>query len=905
MNYKSYDRGSEWRKWDLHTHTPLDVEWLDTTAYITEEEKKRFAEQYVAFAVEQGLSVIAITDHNFCDSLDQLFIPYIQEEAKRYNLTILPGFEITANAGSGVHLLVVFPEKTLLSTIKSIVDQLFYPGQQKIAANAVPHSSKSIDEMKEIIGSAGLEPVFIFAHADRDKGVLHNHTISGQIRIDLWKKPYLNICQLSKSKSEYSNNFIANVISGSDLNFKREMTYIVASDCRSITIDQSVQGRNHLGEKFVWVKADPTIDGLKQTIYEPDRVRVQEENPQDDYNKPYFSKITIEEPVTIFPGKQVKFNKGILNLNSNLVTIIGGRGTGKSLILDAIGKTFGNGSARARNIHIEQGFSVAYTKEDDTVKEYRINEENNLDYLHVHQGHVKEIVEDPHLLDLEIKQMLGIVSDISDEVLDTEMKSIIDRITKFRDWFEETGIDGQPLNKKSYHESQKKKYEDLLNNITVESNKELIMNFSTSNAEISTRVISIEDLRKIKLKVQSFVSEITSDINMANQNQYAEVVPHLELEEFVLKLDDAITSHQSRIDTLQEENEVIRRRFIEIGIREDISTLLNKVEEYQLLIEKFKKKIDEITEREKQYPELILKRTELVDRIKERLSSQVEKIEKSWEQLKQGKAGWSQEQTSIINLLLRDIEISAEIYFDKEAFYDTICNYLSKTKFKTTKSESSEERIRRCISVNTYEEYLALISNLPVIEIGDEHKLTLEDFIIHEGYFVKSSSSDFIRSLFESQHTKKYVKAITKIKYKGKEPAELSVGQRGTLYICLKLATNPFSTPFLFDQPEDDLDNQFIVSELIPIFRALKQYRQIIIATHNANLVVNADAEQVIVAGNAGEILSYVSGSLENTFKNPSIIDPLKNQGIREHVCDILEGGERAFEKRERKYGFK
>ncbi|AJS57218.1 hypothetical protein UB51_00430 [Paenibacillus sp. IHBB 10380] len=79
----------------------------------------------------------------------------------------------------------------------------------------------------------------------------------------------------------------------------------------------------------------------------------------------------------------------------------------------------------------------------------------------------------------------------------------------------------------------------------------------------------------------------------------------------------------------------------------------------------------------------------------------------------------------------------------------------------------------------------------------------------------------------------------------------------------------------------------------------------IIIATHNANLVVNADAEQVIVAGNNGELLSYVSGSLENTFKNRSLTDSLLKQGIREHVCDILEGGERAFGKGERKVWIK
>ena len=139
-------------------------------------------------------------------------------------------------------------------------------------------------------------------------------------------------------------------------------------------------------------------------------------------------------------------------------------------------------------------------------------------------------------------------------------------------------------------------------------------------------------------------------------------------------------------------------------------------------------------------------------------------------------------------------------------------------------------------------------------------------------------------------------------KYKGKHLSKLSIGQKGTFYVCMKLATETFLTPFIFDQPEDDLDNEFIMKDLVPILKEIKKYRQVIIVTHNANLVVNTDAEQVIVAENNSEELHYVSGSLENTFKKEKSSSNLYCQGIREHVCRILEGGEEAFRKRERKY---
>ena len=93
-----------------------------------------------------------------------------------------------------------------------------------------------------------------------------------------------------------------------------------------------------------------------------------------------------------------------------------------------------------------------------------------------------------------------------------------------------------------------------------------------------------------------------------------------------------------------------------------------------------------------------------------------------------------------------------------------------------------------------------------------------------------------------------------------------------------------------------------------------KSERQIIIVTHNANLVVGTDSENVIVANQEGQSgtgakqqyrFEYVNGPIENSFKDDKEQNELLCQGIREHICDILEGGLEAFENRERKYGFK
>jgi len=163
------------------------------------------------------------------------------------------------------------------------------------------------------------------------------------------------------------------------------------------------------------------------------------------------------------------------------------------------------------------------------------------------------------------------------------------------------------------------------------------------------------------------------------------------------------------------------------------------------------------------------------------------------------------------------------------------------------------------------------------------------------GDFIEGDKKDKTKKInlgglfFNLSERKEYLSTIVEISYNEKTLEKLSAGQKGTLYLLLQLATKAFSTPLIFDQPEDDLDNEFIIEELVDLFKELKKYRQIIIVTHNANLVVTADTEQVIVANNNNENITYCSGSLEK-------------HTIIESVCKILEGGKNAFEKRKRRY---
>ena len=120
---------------------------------------------------------------------------------------------------------------------------------------------------------------------------------------------------------------------------------------------------------------------------------------------------------------------------------------------------------------------------------------------------------------------------------------------------------------------------------------------------------------------------------------------------------------------------------------------------------------------------------------------------------------------------------------------------------------------------------------------------------------------------------------------------ELSPGERGIVLLIFYLALSKESKPIIIDQPEDNLDNQSVYSKLVPCICKAKQQRQVIIVTHNPNLAVACDAEQIVFCEMNKDTyqISYTSGAIEN-------------REIRKHVIDVLEGTMPAFDLRKRKY---
>ncbi len=175
-------------------------------------------------------------------------------------------------------------------------------------------------------------------------------------------------------------------------------------------------------------------------------------------------------------------------------------------------------------------------------------------------------------------------------------------------------------------------------------------------------------------------------------------------------------------------------------------------------------------------------------------------------------------------------------------------------------------------------------------EIGHDLKKSMPSTI------PQAKSSEWMQEIASWLYSTDHIQMRYSITYDGVAIEHLSPGTRGIVLLLLYLVIDKHDRrPLIIDQPEENLDPKSVFEELVPHFREARRRRQVIIVTHNANLVVNTDADQVIVASSERRTgvglptVSYYSGSLENPE-------------IRKAVCDILEGGERAFLDRERRY---
>ena len=901
------NRGSEWRKWDLHIHTPGTAK---NDHYGNSDE---VWERYIDALEKSDVTVFGITDY-FSIS-NYIKVKEYQKQDRLKGKFLLPNVEMR-----------IYPvtDKSKLINIHAIFDPFLdvadiereFFRQLQFTYNDASYScidndlaklgrivennpnladdvaiKKGIDAfavsyeaLKKVIDKAFFKGHVIIALSNGSKdgvtGILNQEGNMQPLRKEITRMSDI-ILSGNPGDVEYfsgAKTSVEEVVS----TYGSLKPCIIGSDAHSL--DKVGVFPN---DRITWIKADPTFEGLKQILFEPkERVRISDAMPDFKYDYNIIDHVVLN-------------TAGVWNqtipLNQNLNTIIGGRSTGKSTLLASM-------AAKFQKIKNDENYDFIKGLSDNVHVFWRDGlEADNKEIEYFTQNEIANIISrrDSDKLFLEILTSLPNMREAYEKFKADEaakFASIQAKVSLFfekRRQYNEKNAYVKTLGDKEGIKREIEKFakerDTIQRNLT--DKKELLERFQIAAKELADlrtkEVVMRQDLEILNLLSSSNLLSInpsvswlglTEDISQKVSEEIQKVLAqsnsHLQdfVKDLISKEDNAFKALAREINEKQNASDYQegKKIFDENKNLSHVMKQISNLSKQILLINKESQILEELSKECK---------TIASDLLNEHLSylDMMNSI------------------ASVLRIQHDNITLSAGYELKKNL----------------------EEKLNECISLRSVS-MNALIVNV-IFQYQKKTKDSIKDCLadllnkalkgeitFKNGYDVQSFISMILSgNWFSLQYS---------VDYEGDNLSDMSPGKRSFVVLKLLLDFSDKKCPILIDQPEDNLDNRAIYNELVKYVREKKKERQIILVTHNPNIVVGADSEEVIVANQNGKNapndrgikFQYVHGSLENT--SARITDDnepiLYRCGIREHVCDILEGGENAFRDRENKYGF-
>ena len=855
--YNKFKKGSEWRKWDLHLHTPY--------TNLNGQSFKASDEEFIHQLKENEISVVALTNYFYFKEQEYS----LQKQLSQNGITAFLNLELrttyTNKDGQCCDIHVIFSDDVSQEEIKLFLTKLHLNvnGTKKMGiqlqSNELTKATVEFEHLINVLGDTtlNLENRFFMGFLSRGHG--NGRTSSN------YETLYEN-CDFILHSSDCKNNLER------DAEFweKNKRPLFQSSDAHNL---------KSVGGKFSWIKADPTFEGLKQVMYEPEeRLTTKESKP--DYKQSYLiiDSIELDDP-ELWSCK--------IELNENLNTIIGGRSTGKSSLLASIACKLNNKNATE---------SKNYPFIEDSLQNITINWKDGLDDPNrgiefYPQSYMNTLAQDIFKRNALVESIIkkkdtnNILSEHS--ILVKELKrtqeNYVSQILKFRDDMFSKSVELSELGDVGGVNSEIQRLhaelEKYHNNFTedessqYEATKREIEELESTVSFIQRQIGQLHLLNNIELFTEDATS-LKAKYNLSptladtfetlkgqfiNQWNNAKQTRIHEYQERVFSLNSRIAMLQStdiyiRGNANIEKNAVATDLTIKLRIEND------KLEKIELKSKELKAINDEL----KSYVDLLVRSHVTLKEEKQKLST-------------------------VLHFEESDLAITVNCSFDSSSVESILEEQLNRTKHRDLIASFIETYPNN--PADTVRE---------LIELAIKNQLTLKGSHTEQSLLNQVLCINTYKQNFE-------------LVYQNDNFDSMSQGKQAFVILKLLLEFNEKTCPVLIDQPEDSLDNRAIYNELVHYLKQKKKERQIILVTHNPNVVVSADAEQVIVANQhdhksknlSGCKFEYVAGGIEHSFSNnKNISEILFSQGIREHICEILEGGEDAFKKREQKYQF-
>ena len=898
--------GSRWWKFDFHTHTPAshDTEWYKNNEAFS-------PEQWLLEFMKAEVDCVAVTDHNSGEWIDELKATYQRMKARSEGdnpdafreLTLFPGVELSVNGG--IHILAIFDPSASKGDIDGLLGKVGY--DRKGVGQFDSETKNSVAEVVEGINK--LHGIAIAAHADGPKGLCLTFQDSHKSAMDATSlREVIEEELLLGFEWLDMNHQLPEILR----NKAQRLARVRGSDCHAFP-DPDV---GH--SACTWVKMEtPNLEGLRLALLDGNGVSIKRVDDPNHF-EPFSQPQNIIEQISIQDARYMgNGHLQLITFSPLCNALIGGRGTGKSTIVNFIRlaserglelqnlsasqeeyarflnipKSKNDFGALRKNTRIKISFlqdNVHY-KVTTTVNEkgetnYEISESpDGSNYklsksqtmsperfpLRIFsQGQIGEMAEKGQAL-LNIIDESAHVRDLK-EVLEDAKRNYFSKMARLRE------IEGK-LATRSEIERKLEQTKSKVNALTISHFPEVYHSFQYAQRQRREVAQTIKQLHDLVDNITSLPGQLILNDwpeNLFDQTTDADILL------WRTRVDDVVNKASKAM------MEIGRNAGEQIAILEgsqEYSSWSERLKGIEETLEKVKmnlsekgigdpKEIDNLLDLEK-HLEIELREQ---DELKQERIELVEDTELQKGKILQAREAITEKRREFINGTIRQnqfVHIEIVPFGNNE---DNIERDLREL------IDAADDRFPD--DVNELTHLICDASNGNRLEIIDDIKKRLVSKQVTSGHFKNYLNKKLDHPEFVDYVTCWYPEDDLNIEYSRegngtdwKPILQGSKGQRSAALLAFLLSFG--QEPIVLDQPEDDLDNHLIYDLIVAQIRENKLRRQLIIVTHNPNIVVNGDAEMIFA-------MDFRSGQCKVAEQGS-----LQKMTVRSEVCRIMEGG--------------
>lgn len=926
--------GSRWWKFDFHTHTPAstDTPWhlqANTDEALT-------AEVWLLKYMAAGIDCVAVTDHNSGAWIDTLKAAYASMEISRpegfRELHLFPGVEISVNGG--FHLLAIFDKTKTTSDIDTLLGKVDYAGTKGDSDGVTRRSP--VEVVDAVLAAGGIP---IPAHVDQAKGLLRPKPgETGKCELDpntvrqLLEHPHLMAMEVVE------DGFIPpGIYSESRTHWAR----VVGTDCHNFRPPYPQVP----GSRFTWVKmGTPSLEALKLALHDGNDfslIRSDAIGQSHDPNgtpEDWIESLEISDARLMGRGTSAKFE-----FSPWMNAVIGGRGSGKSTLIHFIRlatrreESLGNlgpnnrvmrNLASFKKVGERRGDEGGLLAESKAMLVYRkAGERFRLTWLQSDGGTTVEsfdattggwipassqdvvtrfplgifsqdeiglIAESPGALMQRIDEAIGKVE--WDARWENELNTFLSLLGKIR----------SQRSRLAEKDRLKGELEDVMKNLAVLENSEHAAIFKAAR-KVRRQEDQMGSLFEAYERVVDEISELQE--NLVLHDLPADVIDPAQPEDAILaetdrKLRRAVERAARIMEKVQAAmNAVSMSQKQAIDTSEWEITRQATEHDYEALLKELEEK--GLGDPAK-FSQVAARRQVLEKSLKD-----IEAVEKEIKQLREEAAASNQ----------RLLDLRAELRTQRRAFLtrELQNNRYVKIDLNPFGSEEDKDRVEAALrrelgcedgrfadALRNVERGSGFVETLYSAAATEEQRIadlltrlkSWKQMVVNAGYGhttdLPKAFENFLKREFErrpeyfDRFFAWWPEDTLSVSYskggKGKDFVSLkngSAGEKAAALLAFFLAHG--NSPLVIDQPENDLDNHLITDLVVKQLRENKQRRQVIVVTHNPNIVVNGDAEMVhAMRFENGQCRAKASGPLQENF-------------VRTEVCEVMEGGKPAL----------